>query len=54
MYKRQGIYNALRETSGNFGSAEGEGAQSTINLGDFLSDDQLAGIMATQAAKDVA
>jgi len=50
-----GIYNALRETSGNFGSAEGEGAQSTINLGDFLTDDQIktAGIMSTDAAKDM-
>ena len=51
-----GIYNALREASGNFGSAVGTGGQSTINLGDFLSEDQidqLAGIMSTQAAKDI-
>jgi len=49
-----GIYNALREASGNFGSAEGTGGQSTINLGNFLTEDQLAGIMATEAAKDIA
>ena len=48
-----GIYNALREASGNFGSPEGTGGQSTINLGNFLSQDQLAGIMASQAAKDI-
>ena len=51
-----GIYNALRETSGNFGSEVGTGGQSTINLGDFLSEDQigqLAGIMSTQAAKEI-
>tara|TARA_B100000902_G_scaffold397060_1_gene459714 strand:- start:216 stop:1046 length:831 start_codon:yes stop_codon:yes gene_type:complete len=49
----EGIYRALRETSGNFGSPEGEGGQSTINLGNFLTEDQLAGIMATEAAKDI-
>ena len=50
-----GIYNALRETSGNFGSAEGEGAKSVINLGNLnFSEDELAGIMATKAAKDIA
>ena len=49
-------YGIMRAISGQFGSGSGEGAPIKINLGpasDFYDEDQLAGIMSTQAAKDV-
>tara|TARA_Y100000996_G_C22434147_1_gene606979 strand:- start:83 stop:904 length:822 start_codon:yes stop_codon:yes gene_type:complete len=49
-------YGIMRAISGQFGSGSGEGAPIKINLGpasNFYDEDQLAGIMATQAAKDV-
>ena len=50
-------YGIMRAISGQFGSGSGEGAPIKINLGpasNFYDEDQLAGIMATDAAKDVA
>tara|TARA_B100000287_G_C20475024_1_gene718779 strand:+ start:83 stop:895 length:813 start_codon:yes stop_codon:yes gene_type:complete len=49
-------YGIMRAISGQFGSGSGEGAPIKINLGpasDFYDETQLAGIMGTQAAKDV-
>lgn len=50
-------YGIMRAISGQFGSGTGEGAPIKINLGpasDFYDEDQLAGIMSTEAAKDKA
>jgi hypothetical protein len=47
----------MRAISGQFGSGTGEGSPIKINLGpasDFYDEDQLAGIMSTEAAKDKA
>lgn len=50
-------YTGLRALGKYFGSGEGGGSSVKLNLGpasNFYDEDQLAGIMATQAAKDVA
>ena len=49
-------YGIMRAISGQFGSGTGEGAPIKINLGpasDFYDEDQLAGIMSTEVAKDI-
>tara|TARA_B100000123_G_scaffold145454_1_gene107417 strand:- start:176 stop:1003 length:828 start_codon:yes stop_codon:yes gene_type:complete len=49
-------YGIMRAISGQFGSGSGEGAPIKINLGpasNFYDEDQLAGIMSTQAAKEI-
>jgi len=61
--KLKGVYNettspyaGLRALGKYFGSGEGGGSSMKINLGpasDFYDEDQLAGIMSTEAAKDI-
>lgn len=49
-------YRGLRAIGKYFGSGEGGGSNINLNLGpasDYYNQDQLAGIMSTQAAKDV-
>ena len=51
-----GPYQGLRAIGTFFGSGEGDGSDIKINLGpasNFYNEDQLAGIMSTQAAKDI-